>query len=390
MELLTKTAVRSLIEPREPPCISIYQPTHRHHPDNQQDPIRFKNLVRTVEDSLRQRYTGTHDLLAPLQALTANAPFWNHTLDGLAVLAAPGLFRVFQVRRPVKELAVVADGFHVKPLLRVVQSGDRYHVLCVTRHSARVFEGNRDALDELDPGTFPAEIEAALGDQRSEPHQTVASYGSGTGGAGPMFHGHGSRKDVVDKDTERYFRAVDRAMIAQFSKPSGLPLVLAALPEHQSVFRSLTQNAALLGLGVEGNPESMSAEQLRDASWRAVEPQYLQRLAELSEAFTTRMAYRRARHERPRERVRRRARGLGPPVRPSHGHGDSRPHPLGVGRRGGNACLPNASATARLAGTARAAAVEDQHRREQRQYRSSRRAAARPAAVESVSPVGLR
>ncbi|MBA2355583.1 MAG: hypothetical protein H0V80_13055 [Acidobacteria bacterium] len=157
-----------------------------------------------------------------------------------------------------------------------------------------MFEGNRDALDELDPGTIPADIEAALGDQRSEPHQTVASYGSGTGGAGPMFHGHGSRKDVVDKDTERYFRAVDRAIIAQFSKPSGLPLVLAALPEHQPVFRSLTQNAALLEPGVEGNPESMSAEQLRDASWRAVEPQYLQRLAELSEAFTTSVAYQRA------------------------------------------------------------------------------------------------
>ena len=109
-----------------------------------------------------------------------------------------------------------------------------------------------------------------------------------------MFHGHGSRKDEVDKDTERYFRAVDRAMIAQFSKPSGLPLVLAALPEHQPVFRALTQNAALLECGVEGNPEAMSAKQLWDASWRAVQPQYLQRLAGLSEAFTTGMAYQKA------------------------------------------------------------------------------------------------
>ena len=107
-----------------------------------------------------------------------------------------------------------------------------------------------------------------------------------------MFHGHGSRKDELDNDTERYFRAVDRAVIAQFSKPSGLPLVLAALPEHQPVFRALSQNAALLERGVDGNPEAMSAEQLRDAAWRAVEPQYLQRLAELSEAFTTGMAYR--------------------------------------------------------------------------------------------------
>ena len=29
----------------EPPCLSLYQPTHRHHPDNLQDPIRFRNRM---------------------------------------------------------------------------------------------------------------------------------------------------------------------------------------------------------------------------------------------------------------------------------------------------------------------------------------------------------
>jgi len=252
--------------------------------------------VRSIEDSLAQKYRSrdTRALLAPLQALATDAAFWNRTLDGLAVLAAPGHFRVFQFQRPVKELAVVADSFHVKPLLRVAQSADRYQVLCVTRRSARVFEGNRDALDELDADAFPTDIEAALGDQRTEPHQTVASYGTGTGGPGPMYHGHGSRKDEVDKDTERYFRAVDRAMIAQFSKPSALPLVLAALAEHQPVFRQVSQNAALLAAGVEGDPEAMSVEQLRDAAWRAVEPQYLERLAQLTSTFNSRVAHQQA------------------------------------------------------------------------------------------------
>jgi hypothetical protein len=105
-----------------------------------------------------------------------------------------------------------------------------------------------------------------------------------------MYHGHGSRKDEVDKDTERYFRAVDRATITRFSKPSALPLVLAALPEHQPVFRALSQNSSLLAAGVEGNPEAMSVEQLRDAAWRAVEPQYLVRLAELVDTFTAGVA----------------------------------------------------------------------------------------------------
>lgn len=49
-----------LLTPHEPPCISLYQPTHRHHPDNRQDPIRYRNLVRDVETLLGERYPTRH------------------------------------------------------------------------------------------------------------------------------------------------------------------------------------------------------------------------------------------------------------------------------------------------------------------------------------------
>jgi hypothetical protein len=72
------------------PCLSLYQPTHRRHPENQQDPIRFRNLLRALEQSLRQKYA-TRDvrpLMEPFQRLAEDRGFWNHVLDGLAVLAA--------------------------------------------------------------------------------------------------------------------------------------------------------------------------------------------------------------------------------------------------------------------------------------------------------------
>lgn len=136
----------------EPPCLSLYQPTHRHHPDNEQDPIRFRNLLKALEESLRQKYA-TRDiraLLEPFQQLAGERDFWNHTLDGLAVLGAPGLFRVYRLQRPVPELAIVADSFHLKPLLRILQSADGYAVLGVSRERITLFEGNRDVLDEVE------------------------------------------------------------------------------------------------------------------------------------------------------------------------------------------------------------------------------------------------
>jgi len=68
----------------------------------------------------------------------------------LAVLAAPGLFRVYRLQRPVPELVVVADSFHTKPLMRILQSADRYQVLGLNRQEIKLFEGNRDALDEIE------------------------------------------------------------------------------------------------------------------------------------------------------------------------------------------------------------------------------------------------
>ena len=47
------------------------------------------------------------------------------------------------------ELAVVAHSFHLKPLMRFLQSADRYQVLALNREEIKLFEGNRDVLDEI-------------------------------------------------------------------------------------------------------------------------------------------------------------------------------------------------------------------------------------------------
>jgi len=153
MDSLANDYAAGLLNSHEPPCLSLYQPTHRHHPDNAQDPIRFRNLVRSLDESLRRKLTSreVQPLLDAFMGLADDREFWNYTLDGLAVLAAPDFFRVYRLQRPVVELAVVADSFHIKPLLRILQSADRYQLLGLSRQEIKLFEGNRDALDEIAP-----------------------------------------------------------------------------------------------------------------------------------------------------------------------------------------------------------------------------------------------
>jgi len=270
---------RLLSGQHEPPCLSLYQPTHRVHPDNQQDPIRFRNLVKALADSLLRKYPARDGaaLLAPFEALAADHDFWNHTLDGLAVLAAPGFFRAWRLQRPVAELTVVADSFHTKPLMRILQSADRYHILGLNRHEARLFEGNRDAI---------AEVDLAIDSAAPAPVRERATrvYGSGALGA-TTRHGTDLKQAMRDRETEHFFRTIDADVLEHYSRPTGLPLLLAALPEHHRLFRGISRNPMLAADALDVHPDDLSLDQLRTRAWALVEPWYLARLAKLVNAF---------------------------------------------------------------------------------------------------------
>ncbi|HUG04565.1 MAG TPA: hypothetical protein VML92_09065 [Steroidobacteraceae bacterium] len=287
--VLTTKSLSELSAVHTSPCLSLYQPTHRHHPDNQQDQIKFRNLVKVLEASLREQKPAkdSRALLEPFAGLAQDHQFWNDTLDGLAVLSAPGFFRVFRLQRSVPDLAVVADSFHTKPLRRFLQSVDRYQVLGLSRGKIQLFEGNRDTLDRIDPAEgVPRTMSEALGVELTDPHHTVASYGGVGGSKGPMHHGHGGKTDEVDLDAERFFRAIDRAVLEHHSKVSGLPLVLASLPEHHHLFRKVSRNPFLLEAGLTANPEGLPIEELRQRVWEVVEPQQRARQVAMVEAFS--------------------------------------------------------------------------------------------------------
>ncbi|MFQ3594175.1 MAG: hypothetical protein SNJ82_13430, partial [Gemmataceae bacterium] len=167
MRILNRQTIRSFLQPHEPPCISLYMPTHRSHPENQVDRTVFKNLVTRLEESLREKYPvrDVRGLLEPFQNLETKLDFWQHTLDGLAILANPTSMNLFMLQRPLKDLVVVADSFHIKPLLRYVQSADRFHILALTRQTAKMYEGDRYRVDAVEHQEFPSTITDALGEE---------------------------------------------------------------------------------------------------------------------------------------------------------------------------------------------------------------------------------
>jgi hypothetical protein len=110
--------------------ISLYQPTHRHYPENKQDLIVFKNLRKEIELSLKQKYEQNFidSVMEPFYKLEIDREFWNKTLDGIAVLATQSSCMVYNLGGLVKEFAVVNTRFQIKPLIHGFQFAEEYQL----------------------------------------------------------------------------------------------------------------------------------------------------------------------------------------------------------------------------------------------------------------------
>jgi hypothetical protein len=277
MNLLTKDMMPELLSVNKGTCISLYMPTHRTHPDNLRDPILFKNLLKKLKQSLLQKHSESEvtTLLEPFIALESDKEFWRHTLEGLAVLGTVDTFKTIGLPVSIKELTVVANSFYTKPLRRYLQSEERYNVLGLNLNDYQIYEGNRHSLTELElPSDIPKNINEALGYDLTDKHTTVASYGGVGSQTTNMHHGQGGKSDESDIDAEKFFRFVAKTINDNYSSTAGLPLILAALPEHQNLFHKVNNNLYLLPNGINVNPKSIELDELVKSAWGVMEPYY--------------------------------------------------------------------------------------------------------------------
>lgn len=276
----------AIIFEEEGPFISLYQHTHRHSPGSKQDPIVFKNLIKEIENSLKQKHKirDINTIMKPFYEIKNDKNFWNNTLDGLAILASPNKCIVYKLPRPLPELAIVTDSHHIKPLIRHFQSADKYQLLGLSRSVFALYEGNRYGFEkiEITPETHRT-IEEVLGKELTEPHQTQRSSG-GAGGAS-VYHGHGGKRDEVDKDIEKFFRYVDKFVLENYSKLSKAPLILASLSEYHTIFKKISRNPYLMEEGIKDSYVSFDMNQLKENAWKIMEPTYLEKTKILVDSY---------------------------------------------------------------------------------------------------------
>ena len=283
---ITDQFPNDLISDEEGPHISLYQPTHRHFPENKQDPIVFKNLLREIENSLKQKNEQTFiDLIMePLYKLEEDRDFWNNTSNGIAVLANKDKCIIYNLHGPVNKFAVVNTSFHIKPLIQAFQSVERYQLLGLSRNNFSVYQGNRYGFSEIEiDSDIPRTLRDVLGKQQTEPSLSQGSFG-GTGRPA-VYRGQGDKKVEDDKDTERYFRYVDRYVFDNYSKASKLPLILVSLKEYHTQFKDLSNNHYLIDECIDYSFDSLETARLLNKVMEFINSINLEKIKNIIEAY---------------------------------------------------------------------------------------------------------
>ena len=279
MDLLTKEGLGSLLESQSGLCISIFLPTHRAGREILQDPIRLKNLLRCAEADLAANHLSTarvRELLAPARQLVQRKRFWRYQDDGLALFLSRGLFRYFRLPLRFQELVVVADSFHVKPLLSLLAGDGRFYLLALSQNRVRLFEGTHYTISELELEGVPRSLREALDYRDSERQlQFHTATARSSSKRSPIFHGHGAGMDEAKEKLLRYFRRIDKGLQALLRNQQA-PLLLAGVEYLFPIYSKANTYPRLLEQGVAGNPDALSAGELHEAAWNIVQPHFEQ------------------------------------------------------------------------------------------------------------------
>ncbi len=292
MDRLTKEDLRILMGMTHGASVSMYLPTHRSASKNQEDRIRFKNLLRNAEGKLKERgESDPGEILAHAYALHDDSMFWRHQSDGLAVFVSPDYFRSFRLPVSFKEMLVAARRFHIKPLISFLTNDQLFYVLALSLNRVRLLECSRQSCEEIQTEGVPEGIGDTLKYDEFEKQIQYHTGASSGGGRRPaMFHGQGVGNDDNKDNILRYLTDVNKG-IKEYIKEPKAPVILAGVDYVLSMYLNLSSLPNDMEKGIPGNPDNLSNKELHARAWEQArsrlegkERKALERISEIGDA----------------------------------------------------------------------------------------------------------
>ena len=205
-----------------PPCLTISMTTHRTFPENKQDRISLKNLLREAEMRLVERYgkRESQAVLDKIDTISDDINF-NYSLDSMYIFLSEDTTKVIRSPWNVQHNEViVGDRFSTDHLSETLSRNREYLILLLSQSGVNLYDALNDGIsEEIRDDYFPFD---------ENPHYITDKL-------------RASDTKQVDNKIRQYFNRVDKAVGAVY-RESGLKTLVICTETNYSRLLQVADN----------------------------------------------------------------------------------------------------------------------------------------------------
>lgn len=153
-----KEQLQKLVAEKNSPCVTISLNTHRMHPDNLQDEILLKNLLKEAEERVINEF-GKRQVTQLLEKLdtVSNEIDVNHNLDSLHIFLSNETQEIVKSSWQSNHNGVhISDSFAIRSLIKNYNRSENYLVMLLSQSGVQLYEAvNDDIINEVRNDDFP-------------------------------------------------------------------------------------------------------------------------------------------------------------------------------------------------------------------------------------------
>lgn len=150
--------LEKLATEKSTPCVTISLDTHRTHPDNAQDVIQLKNLLKEAEERVENEF-GKRPVASLLEHLSEieNEIDVNYNLDSLHIYLSNDTKEIIKSAWSVSEPGVfISDTFNILSLMKSYNRSEEYYILLLSQSGVNLYNTINDGIiDEINNNDFP-------------------------------------------------------------------------------------------------------------------------------------------------------------------------------------------------------------------------------------------
>ncbi len=239
------------------PCVTISLNTHRTHPDNEQDKILLKNLLKEAENRILENF-GKREVPELLKNLytVEDAIDINYNLDSLHIFLSNDTKEIIKSMWPVPQNAVhISDSFAVRPLIKSFNRIEEYYIMVLSQGGVQLYDAVNDRIiDEVNEGEFP---------YPANPHFLPDAEKASDG-------------KQVDNMIREYINKVDKAFF-KIQNGTDLGCVVIATEENYRHLMEVADKPGIYLGNVSKDYNNASVHQLATKAWEFIQQLQFQR-----------------------------------------------------------------------------------------------------------------